>query len=219
MSLMKITLPSMIAIVDNWRTTARGDFDRPFLTAILPVVDAWAEDAAGVDDLQANQTEAKALRARARALDVEHDQLLGDIYAYLTGLSGLHPDGAAVLAVRDALMPDGLRMKTRSYQQQGVAVKTAQKRLTDEVRAALTRFSAPDANLLGSVERWIAVGVELQGVDAERSNTAGESTQLRRDLRTRWLRMYKAIEQGAEWSDLDEATRSRLFSTVRDAVR
>lgn len=217
MSVVNLTLTTMQAIVDHWRGEARDDFNHPFLAPIPPMLDAWAEDAKGLGDLQADSAEVKALRETSHVLDAEHDQLLGDIHAYLSGLSGLHADGDTVLALRDALMPGGRRMKLSSFQDQGVAVKAAQANLTDATRAQLERYSLPGADLLAAVERWIAVGIELQGVDAQRKSLEGQRSVLRQELRVRWLRLYKALEQGAAMSDLTEAARARLFSTVNNA--
>lgn len=217
MSLLKIDISDMRAIAEHWRTTARPDFAHPFLAGIPPMLDAWAEDAKGLSELKADTAEVKALRTKARALDAEHDDRLAAIHTYLTGLAALHANEAAVLAVRDTLLPEGRRMQQRSYQAQGVAVAEAKAKLDDGLRAQLADLNAPTVDLEAAVDAWIAAGAELQRVDAERASIEGQRSKLRNDLRMRWLKMHRAMVQGAELSDLSEAARARLFSKVAEA--
>lgn len=217
MSVTRLDIDTMRALANAWRTSARDDLSSPFLAGLPTLLDAWHTDAQALDG-DARDTTVAAKRAEARALDSAHDAALGAVFHYLTGVAALHPNGAALLEIRDRLMPDGLRMKNRSYQAQGTAVQAAKAVLDDPARATLASAAAPGVDLVAAVERWIELGTRLRDLDAERAAIEGGAEAQLAPLRRRWLRIVKAMRMGADLADLDAEARGRLFAKLDEAI-
>lgn len=218
MHLQKLTIGTMRALAEGWRTDNRAVLASPYLAFLPAMLDAWAEDAKQLDGANRDAAVAR-MRDENTALDAVHDGEFEACYAYLTGLAAVHPDPVAVTALRDDLMPDGRRMKTRSYQEQGIAAENARGLLTDAVKAQLQAFSPEGVDLVARVQAWIDAGLELQRKDRVRAGLENEGSQRVRELRTRWLRMLRALRSGAELADLDASTEAQLFGKLDEALR
>lgn len=218
MSVQRLNIDTMRALAEGWRIDSRADLDNPFLAYLPPMLDAWVAEAKALDADERDAT-LKRMRAENRALDATHDGELEACYAYLTGLSAVHPQPDTVIAVRDTLMPDGRGMKTRSYQDQGVAAERARGRLTDDLKAQLRGFSPAGVDLVARFEAWIEAGLTLQRADRARAGIENQSPELERTLRRRWFTMLKAIRHGAELASLDDAAHARLFGKLQEALR
>lgn len=95
MSLLQLNTDTMRAIAEGWRAN-RADLASPFLAFLPDMLDAWAEDAKGLDG-DTRDADLGRMRAQNRALDAVHDAGIEACYGYLTGLAAVHPDPALVL--------------------------------------------------------------------------------------------------------------------------
>lgn len=218
MHLQKLTIDTMRALAEGWRTDNRADLVSPYLAFLPGMLDAWAEDAKQLDGVDRDATAAR-MRTENTALDAVHDGELEACFAYLTGLAAVHPDADAVTTLRDTLMPGGRRMKTRSYQEQGIAAERARGLFTDAVKAQLQAYSPGEVDLVARMQAWIDAGIELRQKDTARAGVENQRSQVERDLRYRWLTMVKALRNGAEMAGLDMATEARLFGKLQEALR
>ena len=217
MSIQRLNIDTMRALAEAWRTSARADLASPFLAGVPDLLDAWHADAQALDGDQRDATVATK-RAQARALDAEHDAALDAVYRYLTGVAALHPDADAIVALRDRLLPGGLRMKNRSYQDQGTAVQAAKAALDDAARATLGALNVQGVDVVAAIEGWIALGTQVRDLDAVRAALEGGAEKVLFKLRHRWLRIVRAMRHGAELADLDADAQGRLFAKLDEAI-
>lgn len=199
MALSRLSLPTMAAMTRHWRSAAQPVFDaRPLLTGLTGVLATLEDDFEALRLAADGSEQITALRAEASALDVTHDTNLGRVHGYLTAVAELLPadDAEAARALRDRLMPDGLSMKQRTYQEQGTAAHAARADLTDADRAALEALSPARVDLLGATLEWIDAGIKLAKVDAQRAaleETPPEGVPDGRAVRLRWITAAKGV--------------------------
>lgn len=208
MALNHISTAAMLALTHHWTTTARPVFDRPILREMPDLLDALGAQLVTLNQaLDGVDPEAQIAKmtAQTKALDREHDDLLGRIYSYLTAAAELYgpdqpADASAAVELRDRLFPQGLAMKQASFQGQGGAALQAKAALTAADRARLSALSVANLDLAGMVDTWIAVAQQLQAADAQRAalvQQAREPLPDERALRREWIRLTRIIQSAA----------------------
>src|SRR5690606_9871603 len=102
--------------------------------------------------------------------DAVHDVLAGGIYGLLTEMSRLDDEGADLLSLRDALMPQGLARTVQStYRGQAGHAGLLRERLTADLRQQLAQIPLRKGNLLERTEAWLATADRLGALEEERA--------------------------------------------------
>lgn len=123
-------------------------------------------------------TEAQALvttlSAKLTAADVHHDRKVRGIYGMLSSLAELcdeEADRPPLLALRDALFPQGLSATRRTYAEQVGAAEQAAHVLTPAQRAALEAIPAQPAvaTLAAAFDAYLGAARSLRSVENDRS--------------------------------------------------
>lgn len=223
MALKHIKTAAMLALTRHWRTTARHAFDRPLLRDMPTLLDAIEGELASLTQALEGMdpaTRIAELTAQTKALDREHDDLLGRIYNFLTATAELYDPGdhaTATLELRDRLFPGGLIMKRASFQAQGGAALQAKAALTNADRALLGGLSVANIDLAGMVDTWIETAEKLQQADAERATVLQQSRDVPADehaLRLEWIRLARIIRNAAPVGELSEDDAALLFAKL-----
>lgn len=101
----------------------------------------------------------QALAAAAAAVDAVRDALAGNVHQLLSALARLSDDGGRYLALRDALLPDGVAGATH-ITDEGEAGFAARLRapLTEAQRKELATISVGPRTLLEVITEWMDAG-------------------------------------------------------------
>jgi hypothetical protein len=173
MALKDLTIATMITITAAWIDPSRERGILTKLARVQPLIDdveaaheAILSVGKGMGTAAAG---AASLAKRAADLDARHDQLARGIYSALTGLADLaDDDGAALLTVRDELMPAGLAIVGRSYIDEAGKAELVERRLSPASRKLLKETLLGGKSLAKYVSAWIATARELGIVERER---------------------------------------------------
>jgi hypothetical protein len=151
------------------------------------------------------QQRIKALMARCTELDTRHNTKMRGTYNYLTALADLTEDpvlAAAILDLRDRLIPVGLTAVTRSYTEKAGDAKLLPARLDESSTKLLKTLTTPEGPLANAVDAWTSAALELEKVDAERRQltlelAADDDGITGRDVmnaKNAWIRVIRAVE-------------------------
>jgi hypothetical protein len=165
---------------------------------------------------------AKELAALASETDYLHDVLARGIYGYLTEVALLVDNGAALLELRNSLMPEGLGKVVRNtYRGQAGFAALLRQRLDASARSQLEALPLPnDDNLLNRVQAWLDAGDRLGKLEERKARLEAASPTtagMIQDARNRWIRVANAVIANADLAELDDAQQRTLLGPLRDA--
>ncbi|XXT21685.1 hypothetical protein WME94_09000 [Sorangium sp. So ce429] len=178
----------------------------PLLAPLVPAVQEAHDRIRTTQRLGSSlQQQTKALMEKAIALDATHDRKLRGAYNYLGALAEMTDDpalAAALLDLRDRLVPAGLKAISRSYGDQAGDAKLLRSRLDEASEKLLKKLKTPEGPLAQVVDAWVAAALELQKVEAQReqlalsaqSNTDGATPRDVQNARNAWIRVVRAVE-------------------------
>lgn len=222
MALSDLRTPTMGSLTHHLTTTARPVLEgSPMLAALLPRLDALqAEFVTLAQTSQAHATAVAELRSQATSLDAQHDGGLDRCYSLLGALAPFFdaPQAAALIELRDRLMPGGLSMKQRSYQDEGAAAASAKAAFSDADKDLLRAVSPQGVDLVAAMDAWIAAGLELRDVDAARAtrSDAPKDGPAVVEMRRRWMKAVGALRAVSEMVELDADGRATVFAKIEE---
>jgi hypothetical protein len=224
MALKQLTLEEMEQVSAAW--VQEGNAANAAFSSVAPISGLLRQMRAAHHELHAavpqDNLAAKELAALANETDALHDLLARGIYGALSEMALLVDDGAALLELRDTLMPEGLAKVIRStYRGQAGFAALLRQRLSAASRSQLRALPLPGGkNLMDSVDAWLSAGDRLGQLEEEkaRREAASPTTAGRiQDARNRWIRVVNAVIANATLADLDDATHRTLFGPLQDA--
>lgn len=226
MALKNLTLAEMVEVSDAWTTTTDGGHQallrQPRLAALLPDVQRVHDGLVQLTPA-AQDPRRTALASLAAEQDDLHDTLARGIHGLLTHLALLADDGAALLQLRDKLMPAGLGKTIRTtFRAQAGWTNLLRAQLTADVRQALQAVPLPNSrNLDQTVTAWLDAGDRLGQLEMERarleerdgSSFAEQSVA----ARNKWIRVVNALVNLSELAELAPDAEQLIFGPLRDA--
>lgn len=168
----------------------------------------------------------KLIIAAQGKIDFRHDAIIRGVWALFDALVELLPDeAAALIALRDWLIPDGLSSQNKSYGGEAGQAKLLGERLTAEIRqktdAIVVGHGGNTRSLTSYLEEWISLGQQLGAYENERGtleNTPGEAGPLH-NARLAWVRAVNALISNAEAASVTEEDWALLFGPLQSAER
>jgi hypothetical protein len=233
MALKDLSVQTMVTISSAWLDPER---DRPLLEA-LPRVTALVPDIekahAGLVTTQKQDSTATAqltaLQEKEAEVDLLHDRKAHGTHHVLTGFAELaddSDDAAEFLALRDRLMPEGLRVTTRSYTDQAGEVELVEGRLLPSDKALLKQLPTPKGDLRKAVDGWFKAGRQLGQLEAERRElqrkidagegggaTAGDVLRARNG----WIRVVRGVLAMLDLEKIEDDTLEKIVGPLRQA--
>lgn len=205
MALKRMRTEEMVAVTSTWVDEAHPDrqaiAQEPALASLLPQVDRAHEGLLVTHDAGPNAVRLKQIQEEQKALDVEHDDVLRGIWAYLWALiyfARTREERQSFLRLTALLLPEGLTAVIKSYREEAGQAELAGSRLTDADRALLQTLVLPDGRtLLDVVNQWLSLGAQLGALDRERSGdlTDDRPTQAEAVLaRNQWIRTVQTVQ-------------------------
>lgn len=202
----------------------------PLIQMLVPVLQQ------AHDDLHAKQRkvpaaakELKKLREEELTRDTRHDRKLRGAYNYLTGLADMTDDpetAAAVLDLRDRLVPKGLSATGRSYVDEAGDAKMLPSRLDAASKKLLGKLQTPDGALQEHVDAWIEEAQQLGALEERREQlekelkdgSGGPTAAEVVAARNAWIRAVRAIETNlALVPDITDETIDTILGPLRRA--
>jgi hypothetical protein len=178
---------------------------------------------------------AKDLYKRQTATDRTHDHILKGGYYQLSSLShfaaadGDEARSASFLTLRDQLYPDGLGGSLLSFDEEAGAAELLEKRITDEMRAALKSIVTDQGvTLLARIEKQIEKAKELRSLEQQKIKAQEEadgapipSGNEARKVRYEWINAVRTLERtlrlARQGGTINEETESKLLRELRAA--
>jgi len=107
-------------------------------------------------------------------LDVRHDSILHGMHGSLTSMAELAggDEGAALIALRDQLLPDGQQSMLKSYRAEATQAAQLEEQLSPPLRARTDGIQigegASAKRLTVFLDEWTAIGKELGALEDEK---------------------------------------------------
>jgi hypothetical protein len=224
MALRNLSNETMLALSTAWTDPRRerGTLEASVAAPLLPKLDqahadlvATAQPAAVAEA----ERELAEVQTQEAELDQTHDRKVRGTYYVLTGLAELADDpnvAQSRLALRDALLPNGLSAVQRTYLEEAGDVEALDQRLDEGQRAELAKVVVGGGRTLADeVDAWTSAARKLGELEGKRAELAakrsagasGERFSLVTRARNRWTRVVKAMAQAIA---LDDAIAQRL---------
>ncbi|HWN70179.1 MAG TPA: hypothetical protein VNM90_21215 [Haliangium sp.] len=201
MSFRGFSFPQMLTVSGPWVTPDHPE--RLLLLSLLGTVGMVRfVDAVHGDVLAFLSAEERArlglLTDSAGLKDLRHDTLARIVWYCLLAHEYLHgstPAGQAVTDLKTVLFPDNLNVVRVGYRESAGRARARASQLTDERREVLTDIPVQGGNLLGLVEEWNRVGVEMGEIQDQRvTPRRSESERSKhRATRSRWVRVVNTL--------------------------
>jgi hypothetical protein len=163
-------------------------------------------------------------------IDIRHDGIIRGSHGALTAMAELigGDEGEEILALRDALVPDGPQSMLKSYRAEATQAAQLEARLTPEMRRrtdAIIIGGGPSARpLTAFLDEWIALGKQLGALEDEKGRieaAAGEPVGGGTFLKARnfWVRVVNAMVANAELADIDQSKTATIFGPLWNAEK
>jgi len=233
MALRNLTADAMVHLSAAWLDPKR---ERPLLESHLLLAGLiasleTAHSALLVFDVSSPEMGEKEqqivnLAAALTKLDRDHDRIARGFYKLLDGLAELSNDSAsrfALLELRDALLPLGLREAQRSYLEQSENLHRIREQVLPKFADLLRTIPLPEGDNLGhAVERWTLLGIGFDRVDSDRRKLQRELDALvpsgnLNEARLAWVRTVNAMLVNAVLAPVNQSEDRRLFDALREA--
>jgi hypothetical protein len=239
MSYRNLTPQTMVNISAPWLDPDQERKILASLPLLAPLLPALEEVHQGLHTTQLKsssiQQRIKALIERSAELDARHDRKMRGCYTLLTALAELADApvlAAAILDLRDRLVPAGLKAITRSYTEEAGDAKLLPSRLDEASTKLLKTLQTAEGPLSDAVDAWIEAALELERIDAERvlltaalpADDDGITARDGLNARNTWIRVARAIEtnlalEKAATPEIVERLLSRLHREEAKADR
>ncbi len=168
-----------------------------------------------------------AISTEQVSVDVRHDGLIRGGYGFLTAMAELYGGeiGAAILELRDLVVPDGLSSVQKSYRAEATQAAQLKARISADVKSKLdsvsVTFGGQSKTLTEFVDEWIALGKKLGDLEDEKSRLqdSPDDSNAMATLKARnlWIRTVHAFVAVADLADLTEAQDRLIFGPLRVA--
>ena len=163
-------------------------------------------------------------------LDVRHDSIIRGTHGALTAMAELVGgyDGNELIALRDALIPDGPPSMLKSYRAEATQAAQLDERLTSATRtrtdAVRIGEGASAKSLTAFLDEWIALGKQLGALEDEKGRieaATGEAVTGATFLTARnfWVRVVNAMVANAELADIDQDKMGTVFGPLWNAEK
>ncbi|MEO7330992.1 MAG: hypothetical protein ABI193_20625, partial [Minicystis sp.] len=197
---------------------------------LLPRMSAVHTTLAAAAQPGAEEPRLKEISGEQVKIDLRHDDIIRGSHLLLTGIAyllGQEGGGAAMLALRDMLIPDGLESTQKSYRAEAGQASQLSSRLTPETATTLdTILVGPKqgkVSLRAFIKEWIEAGGSLGVLEDEKARLLAAPPEMTGAellrARNQWVRVANALVANAELGELDAATEALVFGPLRAAER
>jgi hypothetical protein len=231
MALRNLNVRTLVSILDGWThpSRARPVLEKlPLLAALLPKLDVIKQDLAGTQGAGvALDNQLKELTSEASTIDALHDRKKRGAYQILSGLAEVSdsPAGAAALIdLRDRLIPEGLASLKHSYLDEAGDAKLLSARLDDPSSALLKSIAVGGGHLGDVVDAWLAAATKLEAIEGQRSKLSSPtgkeafvSKSAKQGAKNAAIRAVRMVESSLAMEGADQATVERLLTSVHRA--
>lgn len=224
----------MIRISEAWLDPER---DRPKLEALLsgesllPKIEAAHAGLLATQKKDVNTSKELAAISEAQAKrDGRHDRKIRASWFVLTGFAEATDDpeeAAAILAVRDDLLPKGTSITKDRYADEAGTVETTDARISDATRAMLKKLPVPGGKLWGVVEAWFEEGREIGRLEDQREKlesggTSAGNGATRADAlkaRNHWIKVVRHVETAVDLDEASDEVAAAILGPIRAVER
>lgn len=228
MALKRLRTEEMVAITSTWVDRSHPDrqamAEVPALAPLLVQVDVVHEGLRATHNAGPSAVRLKQIQDQQKSIDVEHDDVLRGLWAYLWALiyfARTDEERLVFQRLLALLLPDGLLAVNKSYREEAGQAELAGSRLTDADRALLQSLVLPDGrNLLGLVTQWLSLGAALGALDRERSGDVADDSPTQADAmqaRNQWIRTVQAVQDVAALVAADNPVIQEIMARVEAA--
>ena len=168
-----------------------------------------------------------AISAELVTIDIRHDGLIRGGFGFLTAMAELFGGevGAAILDLRELLVPDGLASTQKSYRAEATQAAQLKARISADIKSTLdsipVSFGGQSKTLTEFVDEWIALGLKIGDLEDEKSRLqdSPDDSNAMATLKTRnlWIRTVNAFVAVADLADLAEDQDRLIFGPLRVA--
>lgn len=208
MALRRMSTAEMVAVtstmVDDAHPDRQAMAQTPALAALLPQVDDAHRGLHATHQAGPGAVRLKQIQEQQKEIDVEHDDELRGIWAYLWALvyfARTAEEREPFLRLLRLLLPDGLAAVKKSYREEAGQAALAATRLTDADRALLQSLQIPGGRtMLDAVNLWLSLGAQLGVLDRERAGEASGEGPTPADAliaRNVWIRTIQTVRDVA----------------------
>jgi hypothetical protein len=226
MSYRDLTIPEMIRVSTPWVTN--GDparlvmLETPELAALMPRLMRVHTALFLVLPPECDERE-EELKVQAAEGNSRHDRGVRHIHACFDVVAETQSkeDAQKLMAIRDILLPHGLRHTQRSYRAKAGHAQRSAAQLTEEQWARLGEAAIGKTTLRAIVEEWIATAAKLGEVEQERARLRDpeeEGPAHPSQVRGQWIRVVRVVVDLAKLTELDEEKDFLLFNELRVAL-
>lgn len=172
-----------------------------------------------------------AIVAEEGIVDPRHDDIIRGAHGLLTSAALLlGADGAALLALRDILFPDGLSSTQKSYRAESGQAAQLAKRLTPALRAQLASIvvgpKGEKKTLEQFVDELITLGARLGVLEDEKARLQPGPGEPGPGVgagilaaRNQWVKLANALIANSEVAGLDAETDKLILGPLRAAEK
>ena len=230
MALKRLTAEEMVDISRGWteeNSEARGIIESCEVTAsLLPLLEDSHNTLTDLVESDTSDVRLKDISVEQEALDARHDDLIRGGHMMLTAIAyllGMGGRGAALLELRDHLIPDGLTSVSKSYRAEAGQAALLEKRVgsMDSQLKSIQVGPDPADTLASFVAEWIAVGKRLGELEDEKTRLQSrppDATGTERvSARNRWIRVGNALVANAELAQLTDEQMATVFGPLWQA--
>lgn len=233
MSLLNLTTETMVVQSERWldpKRLRKALTALPLLLPLVPVLQQVHDDLLSKQRLSsALDKELAALQAEEARRDGRHDRKVRGSFTYLSALAEMTDDAdttAALLDLRDRLVPIGPTAITRSYVDEAGDAKRLPARLDDASKKLLGKLQTPDGALQVHVDAWIEEAQALGALEERREHLekqlkTGGGSATAADVvtaRNAWIRVVRAMESNlALEPKADAETIEKILGPLRRA--
>lgn len=231
MSLVRLEIPTMIAISESWVNPEKDRLllESKALTAGLVPILAREHNELLRARVTGSDMEGtlKALSEKALEFDGRHDEAYRSLHGMLTALAMMSDTGRRekLNEIRELLMPEGNSGTQRSYLAESGSVEQAASLLTPEMETLMNDIEVDGRSLMQLFSEWVDAGRKLGDVERERTQLAelkeSEKRMTGRDvqkIRYRWIRAVNALSSLLELeSDIPEEMKTKILQPLRNA--
>ncbi|MBI5481435.1 MAG: hypothetical protein HY906_21435, partial [Deltaproteobacteria bacterium] len=204
MALNRLTTAEMISVSAPW--VKPGSEERELLlgypetAGVVPRVDAAHQGLLATQPKPAATGRLTEISEQSGRLDLRHDTTARGLDLLFGGIEALAPDVSTAedyVKLHQLLLPQGMSATQRTYRDEAGQGALLKERLTPEVRTTLGNLRTPFGTVLEVVDEWIAVAIQLGGLEDERARLAEArpAPPTQADVATarhRWVRAVNA---------------------------